>query len=268
MDSNVRFNKKKYTSPLLKAPRVRYDVLYIFVILLILLISPCAYAINVSACYRVEILFFKVGESCISFQEENDIVSVKSFMRTVNIGSLAKRVEDKGEGIIKKGSLKPMLFKFYQEEGKFKRYQEYKYIDDKIHVRETKYVGLSDKIEKDEKKVYLYNNFGDPYAVAMYLFENIDKNKSGTLRLFYDDKYYHVPFSIQKEENISIDDIRYDTYKVIVKPNIQGKGLLKPKGDWILWIDKKSRLPVKMSVSFIIGSVNVLVESLKIGDGL
>jgi hypothetical protein len=121
-------------------------------------------------------------------------------------------------------------------------------------------------VEKDENKVYMSQGYGDPYAVALHLFENIGKNKAGTLRLFYDDRFYNVPYSILKEERLSIDGVSYETYRVLVKPYIQGKGLLKPRGDWLLWIDKKSKLPVKMSVGFIIGSVDVVLENLKSGN--
>ncbi len=232
--------------------------------LLVLFFCPVnTFALNASACYRVEVFFFKVGESCISFKEEGDLIFVKSFMRTVNIGSLAKRVNDEGEAIIERTTLKPRFFKFYQEEGRFKRYQEYKYLDDKIHVRETKYVDLTDKIERDEKKVYEQKGYSDPYATALFLFEHIGEEQSGVLRLFYDDRYYNVPYSIVKEEDITVDETDFNTYKVLVKTNVRGKGLLKPKGNWYLWIDKKTRMPVKMNVGFLIGSVNVIMEELK-----
>ncbi|GAB4442332.1 MAG: hypothetical protein OHK0040_13410 [bacterium] len=228
-----------------------------------ILLPTTAQAINASACYRVEVFFFKVGESCIEFREKDDKIAVKSFMRTVNIGSLAKRVDDKGEALIDKKTLKPIFFKFYQEEGNFKRYQEYQFSGEKVFVRETKYQGLTDKIERDEKKVYAASDHSDPYTAALYLFENITESSKGIIKLFYDDKFYNVPYTRLKEDKIFIDGIRYDTFKVLIKPNIQGKGLLRPKGDWTLWIDKQSKMPVKMNVGFIIGSVNVLVEELK-----
>lgn len=211
----------------------------------------------------MEVLIFKVGESCIEYKEDGDNINVTSFMRTVNIGSLARRVEDKGEAIIDKKGLKPISFKFHQEEGRFKRYQEYQFLEGKIFVREIKFKKLTDNIEKDEKKVYVSKEYGDPYTVALHLFTNVASNRKGVLKLFYDDKFYNIPYTVLKEETISVSSTKYDTYKVLVKPYIQGRGLLKPKGDWILWIDKSSRMPVKMSVGFIIGSVNVIIETLK-----
>lgn len=218
---------------------------------------------DVSACYRVEVFFFKVGESCINFQETKDLILVDSFMRTVNIGSIAKRIYDNGYSEINKNSLNPSRFYFHQEEGNFKRNQEYVFVDNKIYVRETKFQGLTDSIEKDEKKVYQSSNYLDPYTAALYLFMNVEKNRNGYIKLFYDDRFYDIPYDVKSEEKTKVDNITYDTFKVVIKPRIQGKGLLKPKGDWTLWIDKKRKVPVKMKVGFIIGSVNVYVESIK-----
>lgn len=235
----------------------------LFTLIAVLNFSSTVFAFNASACYRVEVFFFKVGESCISYKEDKDKILVSSFMRTVNIGSLAKRVDDKGEAVIDKDNLKPVSFKFHQEEGRFKRYQEYQFLEDKVFVRETKYKDLTDTIEKDEKKVYLSNNYADPYTAALQLLINVGNKKQGVLKLFYDDKFYNIPYTVLKEESLSISGKKYNTYKVLVKPYIQGKGLLKPRGDWILWLDKATKMPVMMSVGFIIGSVDVVIDSLK-----
>lgn len=218
---------------------------------------------DVSVCYRVEVFFLKVGESCINFKETEDMILVDSFMRTVNIGSLARRIYDNGYSEINKNSLRPYRFYFHQEEGNFKRDQEYFFIDNKIQVRETKFRGLTDNIEKDEKKVYEDLNYLDPYTAALYLFMNVEKNRSGYIKLFYDDRFYKIPYDVRSEEKIKVDNTLYDTLKVVIKPKIRGKGLLKPKGDWTLWIDKKRKVPVKMNVGFIIGSVNVYVDRIR-----
>lgn len=218
---------------------------------------------NVTACYDVELFFLKVGESCITFRDDKETVSVSSFMRTVNIGSLAKRINDKGEGVVGKAGYKARLFRFHQEEGQFKRYQEYNFVNNKVYVRETRYKGLSDVIIKDERKEYEANDYLDPYAAALYLFENIEKNQNGTIKLFYDDRFYNIPYWRLKKEETIIDGVRYETYKVLIKPYIQGKGLLKPKGDWYLWVDRQSKMPIKMRVGFIIGGVDVLIKSLR-----
>ncbi|MCX7990996.1 MAG: DUF3108 domain-containing protein [Proteobacteria bacterium] len=217
----------------------------------------------ITLCYDIEIFIFKVGESCISYKDMDDEILTESFMRTVNIGSVAKRVNDKGYAIANRDGLKPKKFVFYQEEGNFKRYQSYDFEEGKIKVRETKYKGLTDEIENDENKTYQYKGQRDPYTLALFLFKEVFKSQSGNLSLFYDDKSYLIPYQVLKDELVKIKDKKYDTKQVLIKPEIKGKGLLRPKGNWYIWVDKKTQLPVKMSVGFIIGSVDVVLAKME-----
>ena len=62
--------------------------------------------------------------------------------------------------------------------------------------------------------------------------------------------------------NFKVKDKIFDSKKVLIKPEIRGKGLLRPKGNWYIWVDKSTQLPVKMSVGFIIGSVDVVLTQI------
>ncbi|MFN3471084.1 MAG: DUF3108 domain-containing protein, partial [Aquificaceae bacterium] len=53
--------------------------------------------------------------------------------------------------------------------------------------------------------------------------------------------------------------------KVEVYPNIETKGLLKPKGLWYLWIDEETNIPVRMELKFVIGSASARIERIE-GD--
>lgn len=221
------------------------------------------YSFNTTLCYDVEVLIFKVGESCISYKEKDDEIIIESFMRTVNIGSMAKKVDDNGYAIAKKNGLIPKKFVFNQKEGNFKRFQSYDFEEDKIKVRETKYKDLSDIVEKEEYKIYQHNGERDPYTLALFFFKEAFVSKEGFLKLFYDDQSYQIPYQVLKDEKIKIRQKIFDTKKVLIKPIIKGKGLLKPKGNWYIWIDKSTQFPVKMSVGFIIGSVDVLLTRIE-----
>ncbi len=232
----------------------------LFLIISLFLAAKSSFA-NVSLCFDVELLIFKVGESCISYKDVGEDILIESFMRTVNIGSIAKRVNDTGYTYVAKEGLKPRKFFFYQEEGSFKRYQSYHFQEDKIWVKEVKYRGLTDEVEKDEEKTYPNNGYRDPYSLALFLFKEVFKSQSGYLNLFYDDRFYNIPYKVLNDENIKIRENKFSTRKVLIKPEIKGKGLLRPKGNWYIWIDKDSQLPVKMSVGFIIGSVDVILNN-------
>jgi len=59
---------------------------------------------------------------------------------------------------------------------------------------------------------------------------------------------------------IEISGKRYSTWKVLLIPEIETKGLLKPKGKWLVWVDKETNIPVKLSIKFTIGSADVVLE--------
>jgi len=52
---------------------------------------------------------------------------------------------------------------------------------------------------------------------------------------------------------------------VVLIPEIDTKGTLKPIGNWYLWIDKLTLLPVMLQIKFNIGSAKVYLKSIR-GD--
>lgn len=243
--------------------RTKVKAFKLLLMISLLLTPRLSLSQTTTLCFDVKIFIFKVGESCITYKYSGNEILIESFMKTVNIGSMAKRVNDNGYAIATREGLLSKKFVFYQEEGNFKRYQSYDFEVDKIKVRETKYKGLSSEIEKDENKIYQYTGQRDPYTLALFLFQEIFKSEKGLLNLFYDDKSYKIPYEVLKDETILLNDNKFDTKKVMIKPEIKGKGLLRPKGKWFIWIDKKTKLPVKMSVGFIIGSVDVVLTKFE-----
>ncbi len=210
---------------------------------------------ELTACYRAYFIFIPVAETCITYEDKGRFLHVSSFVRTINVGKLVKRVYNRGEALIGKEHLSPISFRYYQEEGEFKRYQEYRFNDGKIHVREVKYKKLSDQIEKSEEKTYDYSNYVDPYTASLILYRDTAVKGNGDVLMFYDDKRYTLPYAVLEKDRVLMDVGEFETRMVEVYPNIDTKGLLKPKGRWYLWIDKRTYLPVKMKLSFIIGSV-------------
>lgn len=232
-----------------------------------LFFSFASFAKDLTACYRAYYLFLPVAQTCITYTIEEKNVYTKSWAKTVNVGKVAKRVNNKGEShMTLEGDLRPKLFRYQQEEGLFKRDQEYRFEKGKIYVTEIKYVDLSNQIEQKTEGVYAYQNSPDPYMASLILLkESIDK-ESGFVSMFYDEKYYKIPFKvIKKEEVLQTNTGTFRTRIVEVQPNIHTKGLLKPTGNWRLWIDNDTNLLVKMQLSFVIGSVTARLEEIK-GD--
>ncbi|MDW8066604.1 MAG: DUF3108 domain-containing protein [Aquificaceae bacterium] len=224
-----------------------------------------AFSGELKACYRAYLLFMPVAETCITYKREGQHLRTDSFVRTINVGKIVKRVYNKGGATVELPELKPKHFVYYQEEGEFKRYQEYKFLNSRIKVLEINYVKLSDEVERREEKEYEYRGFVDPYTASLILYRDSAKSEQGTIRMFYDDKEYWLPYSVKGRERVETPSGSYYARKVEVRPNIETKGLLKPKGVWYLWIDEETNLPVRMELKFVIGSASAKLERLE-GD--
>lgn len=220
---------------------------------------------ELKVCYRAYLFFLPVAETCITYKQENNNLKTESFVRTINVGKLVKRVYNRGGATIILPDLKPKHFVYYQEEGEFKRYQEYSFNNHRIRVREIKYIKLSDEVEKKEEKEYEYRGFVDPYTAGLILYRDSSKVGQGMVKMFYDDKEYFLPYSVKGIEMVETPLGEFKTRKIEVYPNIETKGLLKPKGLWYLWIDEETNMPVRMELKFVIGSASARVERIE-GD--
>ncbi len=243
--------------------KILFKIFLIFIFITVQ--SSTSLSSTITACYDVNVFFLRVGESCITYKIDNKILKINSYMRTVNIGTLAKRIYDYGSSELVIEKISPKKFTFYQEEGTFKRYQEYNFKENKIYVIERKYKKLTDDIEKEERKIYSRSDELDPYSAALFLFKNFQISPEGVIPIFYDDKFYKIPWKTLGEIFIKTPLGEVKVQKLLIKPYIKGKGLLQPKGDWLLYIDKTSLLPIRMEIGFIIGSVKVDLVSIN-GD--
>ncbi|MCS7262512.1 MAG: DUF3108 domain-containing protein [Aquificaceae bacterium] len=220
---------------------------------------------ELKACYRAYFAFVPVAETCIGYRREANLLKVESFARTVGTGKLVKRVYNKGGAVIELPELKPKRFFYHQEEGEFKRYQEYTFVNDRIRVVEVHFVSLSQEVERREEKEYEYRGFVDPYTASLMLYKESAKAEQGTIKMFYDDKEYQLPYRVKGKEKVETPAGNFLTRKVDVQPNIETKGLLRPRGTWRLWLDEETNIPVKMELKFVIGSATARLESMQ-GD--
>jgi hypothetical protein len=190
---------------------------------------------------------------------------VSSYAKTINVGGLVKRVYNYGYAVISAKNLTPKEFFYHQEEGEFKRKQYYIFNNSKIYVKETHYVELTDKVEREEERVYPFDGYPDPYTASLVLYKNSIQNGEGVIKMFYDDRKYHIPYKVVGEEEIKVPAGNYYARVMDVTPNVETKGLLRPKGRWKLWIEKDNLFPVRMQLFFVLGSVRALLEEVK-GD--
>jgi hypothetical protein len=215
-------------------------------------------------CYRGYYLFFPVIVDCITYEENK----IKAYAYSTPLGSLFKKVKYEGSSTYenKNNKLASKDFFFIQQEGKHKLIHTYIFKKNKIIYQKRHYKLKNDRyfFKEEKKKIFrIKERFFDPFTSSVYLYKIIKTNKQGNIPIFYDGKFYKVPFKVEKEEKLKIDGKIYKTTKVFLNPKFETKGLLKPTGNWYLWIDNNLNIPVKMKINFTIGSFRLIINSLK-----
>ncbi|MCS7084306.1 MAG: DUF3108 domain-containing protein, partial [Aquificaceae bacterium] len=71
-----------------------------FRIWLSLLFVASSSSSELKACYRAFLGFLPVAETCISYKLKGALLHVESVVKTVNVGKIAKRVNNKGSSSI------------------------------------------------------------------------------------------------------------------------------------------------------------------------
>jgi len=108
----------------------------------------------------------------------------------------------------------------------------------------------------------------DPFSASLLIYLNTPSREGGSISLFYDGKVRKVTYRTVGEEEVEVFGRTYRTWKVVFNPEMETKGLLKPRGLWYAWIDKETNIPVRLKVSFTIGSAYIYLEKVKGRSGL
>jgi hypothetical protein len=215
-------------------------------------------------CYRIYYLFFPVAENCATYKAKGKELIIEASAKTVVLGKIVKPIHNWGVAISDLASLKPKEFIFYQREGSFKRDHLYKFYGSVVRTKIIKYRKKTDKVERVFEKVFwLGDKYVDPFTASAVIYKSIPEKKEGLVRIFYDGRGQSVEYKLVGEERVRTELGNFATWKVELTPNITTRGLLSPKGRWYIWIDKNSKIPVKLKVTFTIGTATGLIYKLK-----
>ncbi len=198
------------------------------------------------ACYKGYFFFIPVIKNCIEYTENEKTGFFKTDVETVGILKIFKNVHYTGISVMENQNSK--RFEFIQKEKNLKVF--YRYIFYKGYVKTEKRKKEGKKVFIDKKVVPLDSKYQDVFTASVQMFKSLKKTKKGKIFVFYDNKTYSIPYKREKEEIIKIGRKKYSVYRVILKPRIKGEGLIKTKGNWILWIDKHTGFPVKVKAVF------------------
>ncbi|RLJ70653.1 uncharacterized protein DUF3108 [Hydrogenivirga caldilitoris] len=227
--------------------------------LFVLLFPFLLLAKELETCYRIYFWFLPVAQSCVEYSLKGEELRIRSWAKTIVVGKLVKRVNNWGEAELL--SLKPKSFSLYQREGSFIRDHTYSFMKRGIAYRIVRYKeeGVDVKEGFYESSVYLF----DPFSTSLLVYLDTPNYRGDRIYVFYDEKVQSVYYKTVGEEVVEVFDKTYPTWKVLLVPEVDTKGILKPKGEWFVWIDKETNIPVKLSVKFTIGSAQVFLERVK-----
>ncbi|EDP75898.1 DUF3108 domain-containing protein [Hydrogenivirga sp. 128-5-R1-1] len=229
--------------------------------LLFILFPFLVFSKELETCYRVYFWFFPVAESCVDYTLKGEELKIRSWAKTVVVGRLVKRVNSWGEATLQ--ALKPKKFALFQREGSFIRDHLYDFLKRGVRYRIVRHKREEKKVKEGflESSVYLF----DPFSTSFLVYIDTPNYKGGTINVFYDAKIQNVHYRTLSEDKVEISGKTYSTWKVLLVPEIETKGILKPKGKWFVWVDKETNIPVKLSIKFTIGSADVVLERVE-GD--
>ncbi|MDQ7082907.1 MAG: DUF3108 domain-containing protein [Aquificota bacterium] len=226
---------------------------------LILLLPTLILSRELETCYRVYFWFLPVAESCVEYSKKGKTVRIRSWAKTVVVGRLVKRVNSWGEATLI--DLRPSTFSLYQREGSYIRDHIYIFEKRGISYRIVRYKRDKKEVKEGfyESSVYLF----DPFSTSFMVYIDTPNYRGGFIKVFYDGKEQSVRYRTMGEEKVEVLGRVYRTWKVVLLPDIETKGLLKPRGEWHIWVDKDTNIPVKLRVKFTIGSADILLSRMK-----
>ncbi|NPA53447.1 MAG: DUF3108 domain-containing protein, partial [Aquificae bacterium] len=193
-------------------------------------------------CYLVEYFFIDVAKVCITYIK-NEKIETKVEANTLGFVNILKNISYFGFSKAKP-NFKPEEFYFNQKEKGLRIVHHYEFKENYVKIQKI----INEKkflyYVKIKEKFYL-----EPFSASLYLFDKVkEKEKKGFLTIFYNGKIYKVPYEVLEKK---------DFLKIKIKPKIEVEGIIKPKGDWYLYIKKDGYYPEYMELKIRIGKIRL-----------
>ena len=208
---------------------------------------------TLSTCYKAYFFFFPVAHSCVFYRDLGNYMEIEAYITTDGIGNLLYRINNYGKSIVRR-DLDSFSFFLLQEEGNYKRDMFYYFEKGDVTMYVVKYKGNKKDIEYTRVVKHNHVKAYDPIYASLILYCYAFKKKAGTLPIFYDGNVYNVPFFVTGYGDEG------DSLVVEMKPRIITSGIIKPTGEWVVWVDPRINIPVKMELEFTIGSASVVLK--------
>jgi len=228
-------------------------------LLLLLFAFLFSYGAEVTYCQKAYYFIFPVGYSCATYKLEGDKLLLEGWTKSSFLGSVVKKLEVKSTSHSRKDLTSERFF-VELKTPTVRKVHRYAFEGNKVFYEiVVEEEGKERQVKRGELVV---SSPVDPFLAGILLYLTADEKKR-RLKFFYDGREQEVLYQVVGEEKLERIGREWDTYKVLVEPKVKTSGFLVPKGKWLVWIDKKTRLPVRLKIAFTIGSANVWIDKLE-----
>ncbi len=212
---------------------------YIAIVIAFFTIVKFSYSSEV--CYKVRYLFIEVGKLCIEYKIKNGKIFSYAEAKTTGIVKLLKDIEYKGKSIASL-DYKPEKFFFFQKERNLKIIHQYIF-----NKNEVLYKKIKNKKEEIKKINIGKKEFFDAFTAGLYIFKEKSPQEK-KIKVFFNGKLQDVKYRITKTDKDKI-------IRITAKVNVEG--LIKPTGEWKVYIRNGNLYPYKMEIKIRIGEVEI-----------
>ncbi len=229
------------------------------ILLLILLLPSLLFAEHIKLCFKAYYFIFPVGYSCLKVHKDRKgVLRIRGEARSVFLGSLLGGIEITSRSKAD-FSLRSKRFLLRIKEGKNLEIHIYEFVGNSVKYEIRLRKGKVLKVVKGKIKV---ERPLDPLSLSLYILLIASKLKK-KCTFFYGGKIQSVSFRMVGRENLERLNRNWNTLKIRVVPKVRTSSFLKPKGVWFVWIDEKLRIPIRIKVSFTLGSANLWLDSIE-----
>ena len=224
----------------------------------LILIPGLLFANYLKVCFKAYYLIFPVGYSCLKVEElTKKEIKIEGITQSTFLGSIFKKIEITASSRASKNLISR---KFYLKltSGDYRKIHIYEFKKGFVKYEIIVEKQRTARIMKGKKNI---KKPSDPLTATLFLFLNASPLRKKHF-FFYDGREQLVEFMVIGEEELERLGMTWNTLKVKVIPRVRTTGILIPKGIWYVWIDKETRLPIRMKVSFTLGSANAWIDSI------
>ncbi|NPB05972.1 MAG: DUF3108 domain-containing protein [Aquificae bacterium] len=229
-------------------------------LLLLLVLLSLVYGKELKFCQKGYYLLFPVGYSCTTYAVKDGKLFMSGWTKSSFIGAVVKKLRLESEAVASL-SFTSERFLARIKTPKYEKLHRYAFKGNEVYYEIRVVENGKEKVKKGTLRV---SSPVDPFLAGVLLYLTADERER-EIRFFYDGLEQRVVYRVVGRETLERMGREWKTLKVEVKPFVKTEGLLKPKGSWLVWIDEETRLPVRLKVSFVIGSANVWIDALE-GD--